>query len=158
LKPNTYTIRVIGLPSDWYVRSIETSTGNFAPDSPVELSGNASADALTIRLKPNGGQVTGVVTDSDQKPMVAATVALIREDAGQRETKRTTTTDQHGRFVLPGIPPGEYKLFASDAPAPGSSGPIEDLDGSEAKGELITVGQSSHVSIILKATIIDNSN
>lgn len=154
LRPNTYTIRVIGLPSDWYLRSIETTTGNFEPDSPVELSANASAGELTIRLKPNGGQVTGAVTDSDQKPIVAATVALIRESAGQWETKRTTITDEYGRFLLRGIPPGEYRVFASDAPVPGSSRPIEDLNGSDAKGEPITVGQSSRVSVVLKATIV----
>jgi hypothetical protein len=151
-RPDTYTIRVIGLPSDWYLRSIETTTGNFEPDSPVELSANAAAGELTIRLKPNGGQVT--VTDSGQKPIVAATVALIRESAGQWETKRTTITDEYGRFLLRGIPPGEYRVFASDASVLGSSRPIEDLNGSDAKGEPIIVGQSSRVSVVLKATIV----
>jgi hypothetical protein len=156
LRPDTYIIRVIGLPSDWYIRSIETTTGNFEPDSPVELSANASGSELAIRLEPNGGQVAGVVTDNDQKPIVAATVALIRKSAGQRETKRTTTTDQYGHFLLRGIPPGEYRVFASDAPIPGSSRPTEESNGSDADGEPISVGQSSRVSVTLKSTIDDN--
>src|SRR5436309_5971274 len=69
--------------------------------------------ALTIAALPVYGQavaiaeVSGLVTDQSGSAVVGATVRMIDTDKG---TVRRLVTDSEGRYVLPNLPSGPYRL------------------------------------------------
>ena len=71
---------------------------------------------VEISLKTNGGAIEGVAVDSKQEPKAGAIVSLVPPE-GRRQNPalyKIATSDAMGRFVIRGIPPGLYKLFAWD--------------------------------------------
>ncbi|SPE39954.1 exported hypothetical protein [Candidatus Sulfopaludibacter sp. SbA3] len=69
---------------------------------------------LRILLGTDVAKVEGVVKDAGGNPAVAARVTLIPAGAqkGWNGRLRFTNTDEDGKFALPVVAPGEYKLFA----------------------------------------------
>ena len=53
------------------------------------------------------GSISGVVTDAAHKPLAAATVNIVRDGTGR---ERRATTDAQGEFLVPLVPPGNYRL------------------------------------------------
>ena len=76
---------------------------------------------LTIVVARDGGQIDGAVLDRDGKPVAGATVVLVPEakKRSRADLFRQFETDQHGRYQIKAVPPGEYKLFAWDDVEPG---------------------------------------
>jgi len=66
----------------------------------------------TTDKPPTAGSVaiTGLVVDSDQKPVKEASVSLHN---AQRNDSRSATSDGSGRFEFPGVQPGNVTLTAS---------------------------------------------
>jgi hypothetical protein len=77
------------------------------------LSAAQSPGTLELDLSLAGGTVTGTVLN-DQKPVAGALVALVPDPPNRNrdEMYSTKITDQYGRFSMPGLPPGDFKLFA----------------------------------------------
>ena len=69
---------------------------------------------VEIVLGQNAGVIEGVVQNEKQQPAAGATVVLIPQ-SGRRDhlqLYKNASTDQHGRFTLKNLEPGDYKLFA----------------------------------------------
>jgi hypothetical protein len=114
LSPDTYQVTVNGGPPGSYIKSMRLGTENVLEDGlTIPLKGSGP---LEILLGTGGGRIEGQVTDSDNLPAGAVTIALVPE--ARRRTNpyyyRTAVGDAQGRFSLAGIPPGEYRLFAWD--------------------------------------------
>ena len=62
----------------------------------------------TSLMAQAGVTVSGIVEDQSRAPIPGAQVSLV-----QGETARTTSTDEHGRFMFTGVGPGKYKLGAA---------------------------------------------
>jgi hypothetical protein len=74
----------------------------------------ATPDPIRVVLGVDGGKVDGVVYDNVNRPIAGADVVLV-PDAARRASPdqyRATKSDAGGHFLLRGIPPGDYKLFA----------------------------------------------
>ena len=58
----------------------------------------------------------GSVSDRDNRPVtdVWAVLLPVGEPRAQDGLSQKVATDQHGHFLLRGIPPGEYQLFCWD--------------------------------------------
>jgi hypothetical protein len=63
--------------------------------------------ASALSAQTNTGRILGSVKDQSGGAIVAATVTVT--EAG-RGVSRTTVTDASGEFVIPNLPPGNYKL------------------------------------------------
>jgi RNA polymerase sigma factor (sigma-70 family) len=84
----------------------------------VTFGGDASVD---VQLAP-GGEVYGRVADGRGRPLVGVTVRArwegtdalgqLEDELGPVYSSPTTKTDQDGRYVLAGLLPGEYDLYA----------------------------------------------
>lgn len=59
----------------------------------------------------SGGVVAGVVTDPDGKPLGGAAVLLVQTET---ERSRSAVADSAGGFTMSNLPPGEYRIEASD--------------------------------------------
>ena len=85
----------------------------------IEVRGD---DYLPKKVKPGDGDlvvemepdlpVTGIVRRADGKPACLATVGLRAEDDW---TSGPSTADTDGRFILRGVPAGEYQLVVTPA-------------------------------------------
>jgi protocatechuate 3,4-dioxygenase beta subunit len=108
--PEKYTISISSLPDGMYVKEIRFG-GQPVPNSQVDISTSAQLELL---LSPTAGQVSGSVTDSEQKPVAGARVVLIppAEQRSSPENFRATEADQNGAFAFRNLPPGDYKLLA----------------------------------------------
>jgi hypothetical protein len=76
------------------------------PESPIEI---------TTATDP--GSLNGRVLDSRQRPSAGAMVVLMPEverRVQRTDLFRTASTDETGQFLLEGIPPGDYRVFAWD--------------------------------------------
>ena len=107
-------VRVNGLPPQYYVKSARFGSAD-AWTAPIALPG-AATDTLQIVLSSGAGNIRGTAVDAAGAAFVSASVVLIPEPRfrGRPAYYRTATTDGVGSFGLPGIPPGEYLLFAWD--------------------------------------------
>jgi hypothetical protein len=107
--------RIVPNPSqDFYVKELRYNRID-ALASPVSVCCNSDAATIEVVVSKKVGQVEGVIADNRMQP-VAGVQAVLIPDARQRtELYKTATTDQTGHFVMRGLAPGDYKLFAWEA-------------------------------------------
>jgi hypothetical protein len=70
---------------------------------------------IEIQVATDPGSVNGRVLNSRQTPVAAATV-VVMPDVERRlfrtDLFKVTTTNESGQFLLEGLPPGDYRVFA----------------------------------------------
>jgi len=145
-----YTVYANGMPETFYIKSVRLGDAD-ALDTTIDLT-RGGAGALEIVLSPNGGQVDGSVTDSQQHPARQATVVLAPEGDRRVQTSlfKAAFTDTQGHFKIKGIAPGDYKLFVWDQMDDGDYHDPEFLRPYENQGEAVTVRESGHENVQLK--------
>jgi len=92
------------------------------------------------------------VVSKDQQPFQGASVTLVPDPPHRAEQRlfKAATTDQLGHFVLQGIPPGDYKVFAWESIDPGAYRSSEFLQPFESRGESIHISEGSLQSVQLE--------
>jgi hypothetical protein len=108
--------RVIVPPGqDFYVKEVRYDRID-ALKNPVEVSSrNSDSASLEILISRNVGQIDGVIVDDRNRPVPGVQAVLVPDARNRTELYKTATTDQTGRFVMRGVTPGDYKLFAWEA-------------------------------------------
>jgi hypothetical protein len=106
---------------------------------------------LTFVLNPNSGQVEGSVTNAKEEPVVGVKVTLI-PDAGHESPTRykTTDTDQNGHFIIKGVAPGEYKLYAWEDIEAGAHQDPDFMKPHESDGQAVSIKEGAHENVQLK--------
>ena len=116
-----YFIRVAGLPPNAYVKSATLSGQNVLDSGFEVLSGQAPGSTLKLVVSANGGRLGGSVMLGG-KPFGGASVTLLPADSSRLSSDwwvKSTTTNPDGNFMLAGIRPGDYHLFAWQKIQPG---------------------------------------
>ena len=132
--PDVYLISVGQLAPGSYVQSIQAPSGEVLRDG-LDLLNGAVTD-LEIVVAPDGGTVSGQVIDAKRMPVPGAQVAIRRSTlrTGEQELwSKYTAVDGEGRFVQPGMAPGDYEVTARvggrlSSPQRVSIGPSARLD------------------------------
>ncbi|MGH9433033.1 MAG: carboxypeptidase regulatory-like domain-containing protein, partial [Terriglobia bacterium] len=137
--PGPYRVNVAGFSEEYYLKSA-TLNGAEVLASGLTIYPGQPAGTLNLALSLDGGRINGVVMN-EQKTVDGATVVLIPNPPfrNRDDLYSTKRTDDHGRFAMLGLPPGDYKLFA-----------WEDLNGEEFKSPdfmrlFENRGQSVHI-------------
>ena len=106
-----YRLGVQGLPPAMYVKSAKfDQTDILAAGFTVT---DRSPGTLQVVISANSGQIDGNVLDKDSKPVRGIPTVLIPDrNRDRRDIYKSVQTDQNGHFVMNGIAPGDYKLFA----------------------------------------------
>jgi hypothetical protein len=109
---------VSGLPPTHYIADVRQGAMSVF-DAGFDVDSRAP-DPIEINVSSGAGVVDGVVQDGPTKNVAGAVVALVPESRRfeNRALFANTTSDASGRFVLRGIAPGEYRLFAWDSTPP----------------------------------------
>jgi hypothetical protein len=149
VSPDRYNLFFQGLPDGYYVKAIRTGGADVLA-SGLDLSASPSGP-VEVLLSPNAGRVTGVVQNPDtQQPSPAVTVVLIPQDkerAGQLSYYKTAFTDGSGSFTFRNVVPGDYKLYAWEEVESGAYLDPDFIKPLEAKGESVTVRESTAPSV-----------
>lgn len=151
-----YTMRVMGLPPEYYVKSIRTSDRDVL-ESGLDLSSGAPAAGVEITISATAGQLEGSVADAKGNPLKGASVILRPKSGKQWELAmmQPASSDQYGKFRMQGIAPGEYQLLAFD-----SVDPMEAMDPDfwkdyESKAETVKLTASGKETRQLTAVAVE---
>jgi hypothetical protein len=146
-----YRINLWRLPEDCYLKSARLGSED-ALESGLKIGAGQASGALELAVSSAAGRIEGSVVNENQQAVPGARVVLVPEAARRSQTRlyEETTTDQYGQFVLRGITPGEYKLFAWEEMESGVYQDPEFLKPYEERGEAVHVGEGGRQSVQLK--------
>ncbi len=143
---------VAGLGPDLYLADVRQGAMSVF-DLGFDISARSN-DPIQLVVGSGAGTVEGVVRESPLKGFPGANVVLVPE-ASRRENLALyfpTTSDASGRFVIRGVPPGDYKLFAWESIPPFAYQNSAFMARHEERGRAVHVGQggtsSAEVTII----------
>ena len=145
-----YELNVNGLREDYYVKSARLGNADIL-DAGVEFTSSVTGQ-LDVFMSSNGGEVEGVVLNADDQPTNTATVELVPDEPHRARSRlyRQASTDQYGRFLIKGVAPGGYKLFAWEDIIDGQYEDPEFMKSYESLGQPVTIRELSHDSAQLK--------
>jgi protocatechuate 3,4-dioxygenase beta subunit len=112
--PGVYEVEVSGdikAMSDCFVESVVAGTKDVA-DAGLKVSGGSIS--IDVTVSSGAGVVDGVVANDRNEPIADAVVVAVPEEKYRIQQSRygKATTDQRGHFILRGLRPGGYTLFA----------------------------------------------
>jgi beta-lactamase regulating signal transducer with metallopeptidase domain len=117
-------------------------------DSGLDI-GSQAPEPIVIALSAGAGRAEGTVVDASGKPVSGATVVLAPPENRRKNRVlfQQVTTDKTGRFVIPNVAPGSYKLFSWQQQLPPSTWFNDGFMARyEANGRSISVDQNSTVT------------
>jgi hypothetical protein len=150
--PGKYYVQLAGDGvgnSDLYLKSV-LAGGRDVQDWGISVGGGSVV--LDLVLSPNGTAVDGLVTDHDGAPVANAVVVAVPEMRLRARMDRyyKTVSDQRGHFILHGVRPGEFTLFAWDSVEGEAYYNPEFLKSFEGQGSTLRVGESERKTVQLQ--------
>ncbi|HUO16551.1 MAG TPA: carboxypeptidase-like regulatory domain-containing protein [Verrucomicrobiae bacterium] len=135
--------------SDWYLKSVLAS-GREVNESGLMLDGGTVV--LDVTVSNNGAMLGGITANEKGDGLSNATVVAVPEaKLRQREDHFfKAVTDQTGRFMLRGMPPGEYTVFAWESLDGDSFYDPDFLKSYEGQGVTMRLGEGDHKSVQVK--------
>jgi protocatechuate 3,4-dioxygenase beta subunit len=146
-----YRINLWRLPEDCYLKSARLGSED-ALESALKIGAGQAGGALELVVSSAAGRIEGSVLNENQQPVPGTHVVLVPEVARRSQMRlyEETTTDQYGQFILRGITPGDYKVFAWEEVESGAYHDPEFLKPYEERGEPVRVGEGGRQTIQLK--------
>jgi hypothetical protein len=135
------------IASTAYVADILQS-GTSVYDNGILVGAN-SIDPIQVIVKTDSGSIEGIVHDSKQVTLAGTTVAMVPQIQRRQNPAlyRVETSDSEGHFLMTGIPPGDYKLFAWENATPGAYQNAEFMSQFENRGVAVTVSANLRSSV-----------
>ena len=151
IESGVYRWRAADLPNNMYVKTAKLGDSDVT-HSDLDLS-QPVAGKLEFTVSPDGGELQGVVTDEKSEPVEAATVVLVpgAEQRSRTRLYRKVESDWQGRFVIHGIAPGDYRLFAWEQVKSGRWYDAEFMKPLESSGVEISIREKATETRTLKA-------
>jgi hypothetical protein len=150
--PGEYVVRIRnGLPAGFFVKSARIGDID-ALNGPVTLPLRDPNAILEVVVSKNSGQIEGAVAAADGRPLPGAQVVLIpNENRNRAELFRSITADAEGRFALPNVTPGDYRLAAWPSMEPFSWFDPAVIRQAEESGKAVQVTESSKQTVNVQA-------
>jgi len=108
---NHYRVNIPNLPQDSYLKSVRVA-GREVANTDVVIGGRRTD--IDLLVSPAGGHIEGTTLNDKHEPVGGSYVLLVPEfsDKVNGDLIRPARTDSKGKFVMRGVVPGSYKLFA----------------------------------------------
>lgn len=146
--PDRYSLKVLGLPSNFFVKSI-SNDGIDITDKIFDIS--KPIDSLFIQISQDGARVHGEIANSSD-PLRSVVVILSPVEPRQElwHLYKTITTNQQGKFELGGVEPGKYRMNAFYNTRGLEYESANFLQGYKEQGKLIEIrgGESYHIGLV----------
>jgi hypothetical protein len=143
-----YKIFLLPMP-DLYIKAV-TFDQIDAINRPFQVT-NSTTATLNVVVSAKPGQVEGNLVDAASQPVRGNRVVLIPDQARERaDLYKSAQTDQNGRFVIRGIPPGGYKLFSWESLESNGYFDREILSEYEAQGKPVRIQESSKETVDIR--------
>ena len=134
---------------DWFLKSV--TAGRDGADSGFSVSSGTTT--LDLVASANGAVADGIATNQKDEPVPDAVVVAVPEAhfRSHPDRYRKAVTDQSGRFILRGMPPGDYTLFAWESVDGEAYYSPEFLKTYEGQGKALILSEGERQSIRIKA-------
>jgi Carboxypeptidase regulatory-like domain len=147
----SYDIHVGELPESFYLKGVRLGDQDVTGKG-IDITQSVSGEELTVVLNPNGGVIEGSVANTKEEPAIGARVTLIPRGSHQSPTRyKTTDTDQNGHFIIKGVTPGEYKIYAWEDIEEGAYEDPDFMKPHESDGQAVSIKEGAHETVQLKA-------
>ncbi len=137
---------VAGLTPDLYLADVRHKAMSvFDAGFDVQPGEN---DPVQVVVGSGAGTVRGLVLGGPARVVPGATVALVPQAARRKNLGLylSAASDASGQFVIHGVPPGDYKLFAWESVRPFAYQNAPFIANYEDRGRSIHVGQGNMVN------------
>lgn len=112
-----HVIRPVNPPRGWALKSIVVD-GRDVTDAPIDFRPSQRISGAVVTFTNQLTQIVGTVADDSGRPLTEYTLLAFPTDTTLwRPLSRqimTTRPDQNGRYMIRGLPPGDYYLVAVD--------------------------------------------
>jgi hypothetical protein len=134
---------------DWFFKSM--AAGRDVADSGFSV--NSGVTTLDLVASANGAMADGIATNQKDEPVADVVVVAVPEARfhGNHDHYRKALTDQSGRFILRGMPPGDYTLFAWESVDGDAYYNPEFLKAYEGQGKTVSLSEGGRKSVQLRA-------
>ena len=154
VSPGKYTVTVSGGTSamrDYFLKKI-IAGGRDVSDSGLIVPGGTTF-SMTLVLSPSAASLEGTVLDEQSQPVGNVTVVAVPDATHQDQPDRyqRAMADQHGHFLLRGLTPGRYTVFAWQHVEEGAYYDPEFLKEYEQSGETVQLAEGARRTVMLKA-------
>ena len=150
VSPGEYLVGAAPLPPNFFIKDARVG-GVDVLQKGMLVSGEIYG-LLDILLSPNAAQVEGTVIDEAQQPVANGAVVLVPDRLRDRhDLYKTTVTDQEGHFVLTGVAPGIYRVYAWEEIEAFAYFDPDLLTRFEQQAKPVNVSESSRITLDVKA-------
>ena len=144
-----FRVTIRGVPEDGYVKSMRMGNVDVL-DRGLHID-SAPESLLDIVIGANGGRIDGSVVNTRQEPLPNRTVVLVPDVRLRHriDLYKSISTDGSGRFRMPGLTPGDYKLFAWEDVETGAWHDPDFMRLHENSGKPVQIREGSDESVQL---------
>jgi carboxypeptidase family protein len=139
-----------GPNAGWFLKSVAVDGRDSAGG---DISVNGGVVTVDLVASANGGLVEGVATDRKGEPVANAVIVAVPDPRLRKRVDRyrKTLSDQNGRFILNGIPPGAYTLLAWESVDGEAYYNADFLKNYEGQGTALQLGEGERKSVQIEA-------
>ena len=146
-------LRVSGLPAGWTLKAVYAGTDDVT-DAPLEIAQSRNVTGVRVVITDRVTELTGAVSDERGQAVSEYSVVVFAEDARswseQSRYLAAVRPDQHGRFLVTGLPPGEYLAVALVYLEEGQGNDPEFLESIRPHATALVLGEGERKALDLK--------
>ena len=110
-----HEIAIDPLPENAFIQSVLVDGVAQARSPEFEIPSGARTAALKMIVNLEGGQLSGTIADHDGSVVTGGTSTVyLAQDPKDMSRARSTRVKEDGSYLIQGIRPGKYRLFAID--------------------------------------------
>jgi hypothetical protein len=146
-----------GVPQGWTLKSVFLN-GQDITDVPMEFPAGQTVTGVQVVLTQKVSDLTGMVADDRNQPVLDATVVVFPEDENlwiyQSRFIRAARPDQQGQFRVPALPPHKgYLMIALRGLEEGQAGDPEFLTTIKEAAKGFSLGDGESKTVDVKLTV-----
>jgi protocatechuate 3,4-dioxygenase beta subunit len=146
------------VPGGWYVKAVYHGSDEVT-DSGVDFVPGRDVEGLQIVMTRKATDLSGLVTDDRNRPVVDASVVIFPANRERWTTQsrylRTLRPDTQGRYTTKGLPPGEdYLIIAVANLEQGQGGDPEFLDRAKEEAKPLTLNEGEVKAMDIKLSTL----
>lgn len=143
LPDGRYALRVWNLAAGWYLKSARSGTEDIL-DKGLNVEKGSTGGRIEIVMSTSCAHLEGaVVQGASPQPGAEVRITPDPKTRFSRFRSRSATTDQAGRFAVPDLAPGKYRVVAKLAASGGN-------DALKSDPQAITLSERDHKELELK--------